>query len=126
MTRLSSFQRLIIFAALTFSLGIAGGCVYRQDIQQGNEITSEMVEQIKPGMSRREVIRVLGFPLINDPFNRDRWDYYYSLKRGKSKTVSSQSATLFFEGDSLKSIDSTVDSTVDPTVDSAVDSAVDS
>jgi len=108
MTRPLSLQRFIIFTSLTISLGVASGCVYRQDVQQGNEITVEMVEQIKPGMSRREVIRVLGYPLINDPFNRDRWDYYYSLKRGKSKSVTTQSATLFFDGDSLISIDSRV------------------
>ncbi len=115
MTHLPNFQRLIIFFGLVVSLGVTGGCVYRQDIQQGNEITSEMVEQIRPGMSRREVIRVLGYPLINDPFNRDRWDYYYSLKRGKSKEVTSQSATLYFDGDNLESIDSrlTEDNTED-------------
>lgn len=75
------------------------------DVQQGNEITEEMLSNIEPGMSKREVVKVLGFPLINDPFNRDRWDYYYSLRSGRSKNVTSQSATLLFEGDSLKSIE---------------------
>ncbi|MBX2869285.1 MAG: outer membrane protein assembly factor BamE [Acidiferrobacterales bacterium] len=96
---------LLSSVALTLVLGLTSGCVYRQDVQQGNEITQEMIDKVKPGMSRREIIRILGYPLINDPFNRDRWDYYYSLKQGRSKTVSSQSATLVFEGDNLKSID---------------------
>ena len=97
---------LLSSIVLAITLGLASGCVYRQDVQQGNEITQEMIDKVKPGMSRREVIRVLGYPLINDPFNRDRWDYYYSLKSGRSKTVNSQSATLIFEGDSLKTIES--------------------
>ena len=81
-------------------------CVYRMDVQQGNEVTSEMVSQLEPGMSKREVIKILGYPLINDPFNKDRWDYYYSLKPGKKrKETTRASATLIFDGDSLKSID---------------------
>ena len=101
--------------ALVFilSLSLLSGCLYRQDVQQGNEITREMVAQVTPGMSKREVIKVLGFPLINDPFNRDRWDYFYSLKAGKTQKTSKESATLIFDGDSLKSIDSTVSEQVE-------------
>ena len=101
------FLRSIILATC---LSLSIGCVYRLDVQQGNEITSDMVAQLKPGMSKREVIKVLGFPLINDPFNANRWDYYYSLKSGKTrKVVSQQSATLIFDGDSLQSIDTNLE-----------------
>jgi outer membrane protein assembly factor BamE len=90
---------------IVFCLVALSACVYRPDVQQGNEITSEMIAQVEPGMSKREVIRILGYPLINDPFNKDRWDYYYSLKPGKKrKQTLRSSATLFFEGDNLKSI----------------------
>jgi len=92
-----------IFIAVCLSL--ISGCVYRLDVQQGNEITEQMVAKVKLGMTKREVVKVLGYPLINDPFNSDRWDYYYSLKKGRSKTVTRQSATLMFNGDSLESID---------------------
>lgn len=102
-----------IIILLCFS--IASGCLYRQDVQQGNEITRQMVAQISPGMTKREVIKVLGYPLINDPFNKDRWDYFYSLKAGKTQIISKQSATLVFEGDSLKSIDSTIATAAEPT-----------
>jgi len=92
------------FIFLAACISLASGCVYRLDVQQGNEITEEMVSRVKAGMTKREVIKVLGYPLINDPFNRDRWDYFYSLKVGRSKTVTQQSATLFFNGDNLESI----------------------
>ncbi len=91
---------------IVFCLVALSACVYRLDVQQGNEITGEMIAQVEPGMSKREVVKILGYPLINDPFNKDRWDYYYSLKPGKkSKDIKRSSATLFFEGDSLKSIE---------------------
>ena len=101
----SLLNRSIVMAlALTLS-----ACVYKIDIQQGNEITSEMVSQLEVGMSKREVTRILGLPLITDPFNKDRWDYYYSLRSGKSGETIQHLASLRFEGDSLVAIHSSFD-----------------
>lgn len=55
---------------------------YRIDIAQGNFVSREMVEQLKPGMSREQVRFVLGTPLLTDIFHSDRWDYVYRLQRG--------------------------------------------
>ena len=38
--------------------------VYKMDIQQGNEIDSEMLLKLKPGMTKSQVRFVLGTPLI--------------------------------------------------------------
>ena len=91
--------------ATLIAISITTGCVYRVDVQQGNEINQSLIDQVSEGMTKREVIRLLGFPLINDPFNRDRWDYFYSLKDGKTQKVSQQSATLIFSEDELQSIE---------------------
>ncbi len=85
-------------------LALLTGCVYRIDVQQGNEITADMIQQVTVGMDKREVVRVLGLPLINDPFNKDRWDYYYSFKSGKTRELIQESSTLIFENDRLASI----------------------
>ena len=42
---------------------------YRQDIHQGNVVTQEMVDQLRPGMSQRQVAFVMGSPLLTDPFH---------------------------------------------------------
>jgi len=52
---------------------------YRPDVQQGNVITQEMVDQLRPGISRDQVRFMLGTPLLADTFHRDRWDYLYYL-----------------------------------------------
>jgi outer membrane protein assembly factor BamE len=52
---------------------------YRPDVQQGNVITSDMVDQLRPGMTRDQVRFMLGTPLLADPFHQDRWDYLYYL-----------------------------------------------
>ncbi len=86
------------------------GCyVYRIDIQQGNEINATMLAELTLGMSKQEVVKTLGSPLVNDPFNHDRWDYYFYLKNGDSGDIEQQSATLLFTDDALSDIKSTFD-----------------
>jgi len=74
--------------------------VYRIDVQQGNIITQEMVDQLQIGMTPRQVQFILGSPLLSDSFNLDRWDYYYSLKDGKGK-FSEKRVTVYFKDDRL-------------------------
>ena len=76
---------------------------YRIDVEQGNIVTEEMVEQLKPGMSRRQVRFVMGTPLVEDTFNPDRWDYHY-VKRNGTKTLDENQLTVFFEGDALVNV----------------------
>lgn len=101
--------RKFLFSLVLTAAVMLSGCVYKIDIQQGNDITEEMVAQLEVGMSKRDVTRILGLPLITDPFNKDRWDYYYSLREGKSGETIQHIASLRFEGDRLSEIHSSFD-----------------
>ena len=94
-----------LLPALLWLLLLPGCIVYKIDIQQGNEITEAMLARVEIGMSKAEVGKVLGYPLINDPFHADRWDYYFYLKKGSTGEVKQQSATLRFTGDALSGIE---------------------
>jgi len=93
---------------ITLSLALFwGGCswewlpfVYRQDIHQGNVISQEMVDQLKPGMNKRQVTYIMGAPLMQDPFHDERWDYVYSNQPGDEPRVQ-KNVTLIFKGDEL-------------------------
>ena len=74
--------------------------VYRIDVEQGNIVTQDMVEQLQPGMSKRQVRFILGTPLIEDTFNRDRWDYVYNNRNGL-EVLSESTLTVVFECDTL-------------------------
>ncbi len=74
--------------------------VYRINVQQGNIIDQEKLDQLKIGMTKRQVQFLLGAPLLNDTFNPDRWDYLYSVKRGE-KILGQKRFTAFFNGDVL-------------------------
>jgi outer membrane protein assembly factor BamE len=97
---------ILIFIA--FLLLASGGCTsfspYKMEIRQGNYVTPEMRAKIKTGMSRQQVMSVLGSPLISDVFHANRWDYIYRLE-DKSKLVEQQRFTVYFEGDFVKRID---------------------
>ncbi|WP_123713842.1 outer membrane protein assembly factor BamE [Sinobacterium caligoides] len=89
---------LVLLVALAGCTEFPG--IYKLDIAQGNVITQEMVDQLEPGMTRRQVKFILGSPLLQDTFNDDRWDYYYSL-RSQSRPKPEQRMSLYFQGDKL-------------------------
>lgn len=80
---------------------IAGcGFVYRQPVFQGNLLDKKNVEQIKMGMTREQVIALLGTPPLADPFHQQRWDYLATERRGRDSTQV-KNLTLWFEGETL-------------------------
>ena len=52
---------------------------YRMEIEQGNLFDQNTLDQVKVGMTKKQVRFLLGTPLVNDPFHANRWDYFYSL-----------------------------------------------
>ena len=74
--------------------------VYKISIPQGNVITQNMVDQLLPGMTKRQVIFVMGTPLVRDPFHQDRWDYIYSFQPGGGER-GQERISVFFENDQL-------------------------
>lgn len=77
--------------------------VYAIDIQQGNIINQEMVDQLRPNMTKRQVLYVMGTPMLVDVFHKQRWDYIYSNQPGSDDRVQKR-VTLFFNGDELANI----------------------
>jgi outer membrane protein assembly factor BamE len=98
---------LLSVAALMLTACFPG--VYKLDIPQGNILEKDKMEQIKEGMSKRQVRYVLGTPLLMDTFNQDRWDYHYShryyLPGSREATVRQAHLILFFEKGQLVKID---------------------
>lgn len=79
---------------------VPGVTPYRMVIQQGNFISQEMVEQLKPGMTKEQVRFVLGTPLVADIFHADRWDYVYFREAPDGKKEQ-RNLVVMFEGNKL-------------------------
>lgn len=77
---------------------------YKVEVVQGNVVTKEQAEAVKPGMNRAQVRDILGSPLLTDVFHQNRWDYVFTIRR-QGAEPQRRSIVVMFEGDTLKSID---------------------
>jgi outer membrane protein assembly factor BamE len=98
---------LLLAALITLS-----ACIYAPDIQQGNQLEQENVEQVVVGMSKSAVQFLLGTPMIADPFHQNRWDYPYYLKRGRSNKIQQRWLVVWFDGERVDRIE--LDLTLNP------------
>lgn len=116
---------------LILSVALLAGCnnvgfmdfpgVYKISIPQGNIITQDMVDQLRPGMTKRQVVFVMGTPLVRDPYHQDRWDYIYSFQPGGGVRGQERISVFFvddllvsFSGDFAPSTDTDSDSEAPP------------
>ena len=107
----NTMRKLSHITALLVGLLLMSGCtnglnalkLYRVPVQQGNIVTQDMIDKIKPGMTKSQVAFVLGEPVLKDPFNESKWIYIYSIEV-PGLFAQKTSTTLFFDGDKLRSI----------------------
>ena len=76
---------------------------YKMPIQQGNLVSSKMMMQLKPGMTKTQVRFVMGTPLINDSFHKDQWDYFYQMEKDGA-IIEKRRVILMFEKDLLAKV----------------------
>ena len=96
---------LILLFVLLTACGSAAPTVkpFKMDIQQGNVVTSKMLLQLRPGMTKSQVRFIMGTPLIVDSFHKDRWDYFYQLRQA-GKIVEQRRVILDFDKEFLTKV----------------------
>ena len=107
-------RRGLPVVGLILSLVLVSGCStkellntvkpYKIDIIQGNFVSREMAEQLKPGLSKAEVSEILGSPLLISVFHSDRWDYVFTLQR-MGVAPQSRRLTVFFKDNVLQRVE---------------------
>lgn len=105
-------KKLLLLITLLVSLALTGCStimenlpwIYRVDIKQGNIIDQEMINQLRPSMTKRQVLYVMGSPMLSDYFHKQRWDYVYSTREDDDQKIKKH-VTLFFNGDELVKIE---------------------
>jgi len=101
----------LLLPALIISTTLISGCgssmptikPFKMDIQQGNVVTSKMLLQLKPGMTKSQVRFIMGTPLVVDSFHKDRWDYFYQMRQA-GKIVEQRRVILDFEKELLTKV----------------------
>lgn len=104
-------MRFFSYICAIFALSACGTFefpgVYRIAVEQGNVLTQEKVDQLKPGMSKEQVRFLLGSPIIEDAFHSERWDYVYHLVK-QDYSREKKNLSLTFTDDALSAIDGTI------------------
>jgi outer membrane protein assembly factor BamE len=95
--------RLLSCLFLTVLLAAGCGLIYKQNIQQGNALEQDELDELYIGMNERQVLFVLGTPSVKDPFRPYRWDYVQTFSRRGGEPVQ-RTVTLKFEDGLLAEI----------------------
>ncbi len=103
----AQMQKLTGIVTLSLALALTSGCtyfsVYKRDLNQGNLVTAAMADQLQPGMTRQQVVDVMGAPLLEAPFDASQWDYVYRVDEAYGD-VKQRRMTLTFAGNELVNI----------------------
>ena len=89
---------LLLSATLITTTGCSFPGVSKINIQQGNIVTQDMLDQLKPGMNKRQVHFVLGNPLLDNVFDDSHENYAYTYQYAGGETKQ-QLITVYFEGE---------------------------
>ncbi len=95
-------------AALLALVALCSGCLYRMEVQQGNQLDPTQVEQLTTGMTRTQVLYLMGTPMVPSGFDNDRWDYYHYRDngRGQGRVASmTRRITVWFKDDIVERIE---------------------
>ena len=96
MHRLISILAILLLLAACSTVRFPG--VHRITIQQGNVVTQQMIDEIRPGMTKRQVLFVMGNPIIDDSLDNERWDYIYTIQLAGGPVFQRVLSLYFVEG----------------------------
>ena len=89
------------FSIITvFFISACASNFYQVPVAQGNIISASMLEKLEQGLTKAQVRYIMGTPSINDPFNKNRWDYIGFEIIGETKRATVHHV-MFFEENKL-------------------------
>lgn len=94
---MTTYQSIFKLILISFMLIISGCSFYKLDIQQGNVVTQEMLDQLEYAMPATRVRFIMGSPLLEPAFRPQHWDYIYSFQTGNSNQRQQRVISLIFD-----------------------------
>lgn len=91
---------IALAAALSF---VANVPAYAMNIRQEGVVTSTMMMQLRPGITKSQVLSIMGTPLTGKENQSDSWEYLYQ-KWHDGRTIEQRRVVLDFENDGLTRI----------------------
>lgn len=75
---------------------------YMMEVKQGNYITKEQYNELYVGLTKNEVVSILGYPLVEYIFKKNRWDFIYQNYKNNELIKSYTITIIFDENDRIK------------------------
>lgn len=76
---------------------LLSGC-YHQPIEQGNILTSAKTARIRNGMSKSDVLGILGAPVLSNMYQDNRLVYVYTIQPSRYRIHKSRFVVTFYKG----------------------------
>ena len=92
-------KTIITATVFTTLISLLSACtmqVYKLNVQQGNIVTQDMLDQLKPGMNKNQVAYIMGNPVLKDTFSLRHWDYVYRTER-QEDNIKQYHIRVFFD-----------------------------
>lgn len=95
-------QLIVLTFTLSFLFNTACSSLspYKVPVLQGNIIEDKEIEKLRPGLTKDQVLYILGTPLASSPLQSDRWDYFYSIKIG-NQNFGERKLRLLYDSENL-------------------------
>ncbi len=103
------FTAILIIASLLATTACSRNIfsIHRIDIEQGNIIEPTAVNELEPGMTRQQVLALLGHPVLQPVLNPDRWEYVY-YKKQPDKPVEKKLVIIHFANDKVANVEKSI------------------
>ena len=78
---------------------------HRISVQQGNTLMEESIRNLRIDMDSKQVLFLLGTPMVRDPFHPERWDYPLYVEATQAGEASRLDVvSLYFRDGKLKEV----------------------
>lgn len=103
-------MKKLIIACLAAGVTLLAGCglhIYQPNIQQGNLMSAEMMDQIRPGMSKAQVENILGEPILVNTFDANHSAYVYTFQKNGG-TIERKNVEVYFSNNHVTRVQKSV------------------
>ena len=104
--KIKTFSLLLLAMTMLLSgCSLTERWIYRPDINQGNYLIAEQVNQLQTGMTKEQVAYLLGSPMLTSVFEDDVWYYIFRQQPQHKKMTQKKLVLTFGQAGSLTNID---------------------
>ena len=108
---MQNYLKFTTLSLVLISMSLLQACsfpgVFKINVQQGNIITQEMLDTLKPGMTQKQVHFVLGKPVVENVFDSSLENYVYTYQRAGGE-IQQQTIKVYYENDLFSKYEGTL------------------